>query len=416
MAKPQNAWAMRLFLALSSPLAVFPFSACESEDAEALRARRPGLRGLIDTPEYFERCEKELGQMPAEIDCRSGTPITFSGLGENAHGLDTCDNPSYGVPDEDGCSGTSFLVTQKSSTGSDVVTICRFGGKGETLSVAATIAHNPETGATCFYQFKKDTDSSQSGKLPGPTASLSTRAIHRNWEPPEYITQVPLGTCVECHSAYPWVRNPYVLESEGLSETMPRNGNKKAPYWVVARKDLEEHYAYDKSRDRWFRATDLWTPVVLDEARLKAELPRESTTCLNCHRMGRGRMMKGWSALAVGYHSFGDAEGRPASEKLFDLYAQRLSSEARAWPERNWHDGLFQTPLKSAATEEEWRSQLKKPMDLLFECGTLPKNCVWKALPEPGPQDEQVEPKLSAFPCRGQGLSELLGRLSIGQP
>lgn len=403
------------WIATSSVMLLALSSGCEEryEDGSLSKASRPSLEGLIDTPEYFERCEAELGVMPELINCREGTPIEFTGSELNAHGLGTCSNPSYGVPEDDGCSGTSFLVTQKTSTGSDVVTICRFAGKEETLSVAATIAHNPVTGATCFYQFKKATDSQETGRLPGPTAKLSTADIHTYWEPPEYITQVSLGTCVECHSAYPWVRNPYVLNSAELRDVMPKNGNKNAPYWVVARKELEEHYVYQRSRDEWRRATDLWTPVVLDEKAIKSALTKDQTTCLNCHRLGRGRMMRGWSALAVGYHSFSaDIPLRGAHQEMefrFDRYANRLSESARAWPDRNWHDGLFETPLKSTESEQGWREKLRGAMSLVYECGTLPKNCVWKALPEPEPGrlDSWKEPKLSAFPYRGRSTEQL---------
>ena len=98
---------------------IWTIAACENENSKFTKAKLVSDESLLNTSEYFKRCEDELGQMPEIIDCKAGEKVEFDNLqlgSSEAHGDPRCKNPSFGVDQADGCRGNSYLVKQKTST------------------------------------------------------------------------------------------------------------------------------------------------------------------------------------------------------------------------------------------------------------------------------------------------------------
>jgi hypothetical protein len=357
----------------------------------------PQPPGSITLTEYTKLCLEELGSLPDTIDCANGESVealspetkSFPKKDGTSEEYVACSNPTLALSVSNSCSGNTIYHRFKNELGSEVVTICRRDPLNEAgqkrLSVGATIGYNPKSGATCFFKFKKNTPFQNAAIVPGPARPEdgSVNDPRRNWETPGFITNMIQGSCVNCHSAYPWIRGPHTTKPGlPLDKLVPFNhyGNAKPrgneegiidktlPYYIVAREALEK-LNVTESEEKVYTATGMWTPVVLDETKFPSH--SYAKACVSCHRLGQGRMLKYWSPSAFGIY--------PPDFK--ETIQSRLSSPAVTFPTSIWHYGNHLRKLISQ-DEAAWKAKIEPAIMELSNCGKNPAQCAWRTLPE----------------------------------
>lgn len=214
-----------------------------------------------DATEYALQCVEAIGPIP-EFSCLDGTviPVTSGGVAvtfENFTKGQTCDHPSLldNGPDSDGQCVPNSRVLNMSTATAQVSAMCRQQHIREDGSLLFdeidVIAHNPATGATCWFQATtSDPDDPIDGMLVTSPTSPNTDVF---WSDPETVLS---DGCGNCHDNDPFMYSPFMGQ---VWEAVP--ANPLGPYFHVG-----AQFGFDQ-----------WPTQVIT--------PRDNT-CLGCHRIG----------------------------------------------------------------------------------------------------------------------------------
>lgn len=161
---------------------------------------------------YAEACRALVGPLP-EFSCADGVPvpITVDGVPvTDPRPLMECDRPSLldNGPDSDGqCVPYSRILSL--STGTLMASVmCRQKVIRDPASMdfdeIDVIAHDPATGATCWFQASGGRDRPIDGlRVPSPTEAIDDSF----WKAPEEVAADGCGTC---HDNDPFMYSPFV--------------------------------------------------------------------------------------------------------------------------------------------------------------------------------------------------------------
>lgn len=213
--------------------------------------------GLVLADAYSDACRVELGELPA-FSCADGVavPVTLNGQTPTDYTPNmTCDRPALlnnGAQSDGQCVPYSRILNLSDET-RQISVMCRQKTIRAADSMAFDeidiIAHNPDTGATCWFQktsgYGKPIDGTE---VPSPTAS------------PEYYNDpkvVAEDGCGNCHDNDPFMFSPFVGQIWGEVPVNPFG-----LYYHVNVDGLE---------------FDQWPTTQIQ--------PRDST-CIGCHRIG----------------------------------------------------------------------------------------------------------------------------------
>lgn len=217
----------------------------------------PGLAD--DYVAYATQCVDEIGEIPA-FSCADGViiPVTVNGQTPMsfAPGM-TCDRPSL-LPngsESDGQCVPNSRILDLSTADKQISVMCRqkFIRPDGSLQFDEidVIAHNPQTGATCWFQASANAGTVIDGTtVPAPTDPASTFFFNQ----PRDVVHDGCGTC---HDNDPFMYSPFVGQVWGHVPVNPLG-----PYYQVDVPGL---------------GFDAWPTTMI--------APRDST-CTGCHRIG----------------------------------------------------------------------------------------------------------------------------------
>ncbi|MGY9046157.1 hypothetical protein P775_09085 [Puniceibacterium antarcticum] len=210
---------------------------------------------------YGAACTEEIGAIPV-FDCAAGVavPVTVDGIVVTDHAPERCDHPallSNGAQSDGQCVPHSRILNLSTQT-AQVSVMCRQKVYRDASSTAYdeidVIAHNPATGATCWFQAKADAGAAISGvHVPSPTAATDDQF----WETPERVASDGCGTC---HDNDPFMYSPFVGQ---VWSNVPVN-----PFGPYAHVEPGMGFA-------------AWPTTVMD---------MRDNTCTGCHRIGSGQV------------------------------------------------------------------------------------------------------------------------------
>lgn len=219
----------------------------------------PAAQAQTSNAEYAAACRAAVGPLP-EFSCADGmpVPITVDGVPVTDRAPATCDRPSLldNGPGSDGQCVPFSRILDLSTDRMQVSVMCRQKVFRSLASMEFdeidVIAHNPDTGATCWFQASAEEGVPVSGvRVPAPTAALDDRF----WKTPQ---EVVADGCGDCHDNDPFMFSPFVGQ---VWSEVPVN-----PFGPYA------HVGAEFGFDAW--------PTT-------AMTPRDNT-CVGCHRIGIG--------------------------------------------------------------------------------------------------------------------------------
>lgn len=208
---------------------------------------------------YAAQCARQVAEIPP-FDCGDGVliPITVNGETPAEYTRDmTCDRPGL-LPNGAGSDGQCVpgsRILNLSTTTMQITAMCRQKNIRTPIDALAfneidVIAHNPATGATCWFQAEAPTGRSINGaRVPSPNAPDAAQF----WAP---VKDVLKADCGGCHDNDPIMYSPFIGQVWGQIATDPLG-----PYFHIA---PEMGFA-------------TWPSLALH--------PRDNT-CLGCHRIG----------------------------------------------------------------------------------------------------------------------------------
>lgn len=211
--------------------------------------------------DYAAQCRAEVGALP-DFDCAGGVPVpvTVDGIVVEDRAPAECDRPALlnnGAGSDGQCVPHSRILNL-STQGMQVSVMCRQKrlrlAESSDYDEIDVIAHNPATGATCWFQAKAaEAGGTVSGRgVPSPTE----RAESGFWRPP---ADVVADGCGDCHDNDPFMFSPFVGQVWHAVPSDPAG-----PYRHVA-------------PELGFAA---WPTEVMN---------LRDNTCLGCHRIGLGK-------------------------------------------------------------------------------------------------------------------------------
>jgi len=208
---------------------------------------------------YAAQCAEQVAEIPA-FDCGDGVliPITIDGQppAEYTYNM-TCDRPALLLNGDksDGQCVPGSRVVNLSTQAMQITAMCRQKNIRTPIDALVfneidVIAHNPATGATCWYQAEAGDGLTIDGTLiPSPNAPGAADF----WNP---IEDVVSGDCGGCHDNDPIMYSPFIGQVWSEIATNPLG--------------LYYHVAPEMGFGAW--------PTL-------AFQPRDNT-CLGCHRIG----------------------------------------------------------------------------------------------------------------------------------
>jgi len=209
--------------------------------------------------DYAEQCRVEIGDIPA-FSCADGAvvPITVNGQPPATYAKDmTCDRPAL-LPngaDSDGQCVPGSRIVNLTDASKQISVMCRQKHIRPADSMAFDeidiIAHNPTSGATCWFQASALSGQSIDGTTV-PSATDPNSALFFN--APQAVVQ---DGCGICHDNDPFMYSPFVGQVWSHVPVNPFG-----PYYQVNLPGL---------------GFDAWPTTQM--------LPRDST-CTGCHRIG----------------------------------------------------------------------------------------------------------------------------------
>ncbi|ETX14431.1 hypothetical protein OCH239_03795 [Roseivivax halodurans JCM 10272] len=208
---------------------------------------------------YGAACAAAIAPIPG-FDCADGVtiPITIDGMEITDRAPETCDRPGLldNGPGSDGqCVPFSRILNLSTET-AQVSVMCRQkrlrSADSPEFDEIDVIAHNPATGATCWFQAVNTKAAPVLGAaVPSPTGPDGEGF----WEPPETVVAEECGSC---HDNDPFMYSPFVGQ---VWDHVPTN-----PLGPYAHVDAGFGFAG-------------WPTHEMQ--------PRDNT-CLGCHRIGTG--------------------------------------------------------------------------------------------------------------------------------
>jgi hypothetical protein len=208
---------------------------------------------------YAAQCREQIGEL-ATFSCADGAvvPITVNGETPHSYVPDMqCDRPALlpnGANSDGQCVPYSTII-DLSNDKMQAVAMCRQKNIRDSDSLyydeVDVIAHNPATGATCWFSADgEDAEHPLDGKqVPSPTAA--TDASY--WNSPSTVAD---AKCGNCHDNDPFMYSPFAGQ---VWENVPVNP--LGPYY---------HVAPELGFKKW--------PTTMMNLR--------DNTCLGCHRIG----------------------------------------------------------------------------------------------------------------------------------
>jgi len=160
---------------------------------------------------YGSACAADIGAIEM-FDCAAGAtvPVTVNGVPVTDHAPETCHRPAplNNGEGSDGQCATFSRILNLSTDSAQIAVMCRqklVRAQGSTdFDEIDVIAHNPNTGATCWFQAKADAGGVVSGQnVPSPTAATDNSV----WETPEAVVA---DGCGVCHDNDPFMYSPFV--------------------------------------------------------------------------------------------------------------------------------------------------------------------------------------------------------------
>lgn len=207
---------------------------------------------------YAEACRAQVGPVP-EFSCADGipVPVTVDGVPvKDPKPQMECDRPALldNGPESDGqCVPHSRILSLSTET-MMVSAMCRQKVIRDPVSMEFDeidiIAHNPATGATCWFQASSKRNEPVNGsKVPSPTAAIDDSF----WKAPQAVAAEGCGTC---HDNDPFMFSPFVGQVWQAVPVAPFG-----PYFHVA-----PEFGFDAWPTETFALRD--------------------NGCLGCHRIG----------------------------------------------------------------------------------------------------------------------------------
>ncbi|AYG69318.1 MULTISPECIES: hypothetical protein [unclassified Rhizobium] len=283
---------------------------------------------------YGAECRKQVGDIP-EFSCSDGVPvpITVDGKSVPATKNMTCDRPALlpnGAESDGQCVPNSRILSLSTKT-MQIAVMCRQkiirpADKME-FDEIDIVAHNPKTGATCWFQAEGKPNQPVSGeKVPSPTSQPSNEF----WNTPETTLSNGCGTC---HDNDPFMFSPFVGQ---VWNHMPVNPF--GPYYHV---DLPSPHRIGFSS---------WPTQALNPT---------DNTCLGCHRIGIAETCR----------------------QLTDEMTGRFPEGADDWARR--FPGSHAMPPDIGITQTSWNAIYKSSVDQIRSCCQKPdqKACHVTAIP-----------------------------------
>jgi len=208
---------------------------------------------------YAAQCRAEIGDIPG-FSCDEGVtvPITVNGVTPGNYSKDmTCDLPAL-LPNGSNSDGQCVPYSRILNLSDDdrqITVMCRQkhirAADSLDFDEIDVIAHNPITGATCWFQASAAQGGVVDGSdVPSPTQANSAKFFNA----PEAVVKDGCGTC---HDNDPFMYSPFVGQVWHEVPTNPFG-----PYYHVNTGEL---------------GFDTWPTTQI--------LPRDST-CTGCHRIG----------------------------------------------------------------------------------------------------------------------------------
>lgn len=237
---------------------------------------------------YAEACRASVGVLP-EFSCADGVPVpvTVNGVPvTDPKPQMECDRPSLlnnGADSDGQCVPHSRILSLSTKT-MMVSVMCRQKVIRDAASMdfdeIDVIAHNPATGATCWFQASGSRDRPVSGlKVPSPTAATDDSF----WNTPETVAS---DDCGGCHDNDPFMYSPFVGQVWHEVPVVPFG-----PYFHVG-----PEFGFDKWPTETFALRD--------------------NTCLGCHRIGQQETCGSLTRLMTGKQP---VDGADALAKQFPL-------------------------------------------------------------------------------------------------
>jgi hypothetical protein len=262
--------------------------------------------------EYAEECREAVGPLP-DFTCADGVPVAITVDGHPVETYQpgmTCDRPSLlsNGPDSDGQCVPYSRILNLSTPTMMVSVMCRQKVIQDPASLdydeIDVIAHNPATGATCWFQASGSRDRRVSGKaVPSPTSAVDDSF----WNLPETVAG---DGCGNCHDNDPFMFSPFVGQVLAEVPATPFG-----PYFHVG-----PQFGFDAWPTETFALTD--------------------NTCTSCHRIGIEQTCGSLTQMMTGQVV---PEGADALEQMFPLshamppaFGQSLASWETTYGDAVW--------------------------------------------------------------------------------
>lgn len=240
--------------------------------AASLLAATSGAPAQTSHRSYADQCRAAIGDLP-DFSCADGVPVPVTRNGKPVRdpvpGMD-CDRPSLldNGPKSDGQCVPHSRILNLSDDRMMVSVMCRQKVIRDPDSLdydeIDLIAHNPATGATCWFQASGKPGQPVSGRaVPSPTKAHGDSF----WSAPETVAKDGCGTC---HDNDPFMYSPFVGQVISELPAAPFG-----PYFHVG-----PEFGFANWPTRTFDLTD--------------------NTCLSCHRIGTDRTCGALTSVMTG--------------------------------------------------------------------------------------------------------------------
>ncbi len=287
-----------------------------------------------DFETYAAQCAAQVAEIPP-INCGEGVlvPITVNGQTPATYSKDmVCDRPGLlpNGPGSDGQCVPGSRILDLSTETMQITAMCRQKNIRSPFDALVfneidVVAHNPATGATCWFQAEARAGETIDGSLvPSPNAPGAAGF----WNP---VADVLAAGCGGCHDNDPIMYSPFVGQVWEEIATNPLG-----PYF---------HIAPEMGFDQW--------PTL-------ALQPRDNT-CLACHRIGIQETCGSLLEKATGLVAADGADAR-----------------ASRFP------GNVSMPPLHAQTQIAWATIYQSSVDTLQSCCDNPEQPMCNLGPIPG--------------------------------
>ena len=275
---------------------------------------------------YTNGCMDELGELPmfanGEFSCDAEgmqvVPITATDANGKVTVLDEtttnwpltsaqkaatqrCDRPAWLGYDGDVADGNTTqcapftrIGQYQNSKGTRFIFICRRETvrslKDKTFENINFIAHNPNSGKTCYFNNHLDGTVTDGSKIPTPDSPTSD------------VFWMDMGSivgqrCPSCHDSDPWMHSPWL---DGAVD-------KKTGHTIVPKQGEDPAYNLQTKYSIFGRESFLTSDRQTQEDWKEPTMLTDVGSCGQCHRIGTGMTMQFWAQRSVGE----DTDGLP---------------------------------------------------------------------------------------------------------